>query len=122
MSKALMAGGMFFLLSGPLSAACYYSKLYPAIQNFSYAALAILILLITVSILFDETVGNAIAVKPADVRGVAVLYFICLISTVTIFAFALHRIIALYWLGGLAVVALLVGFLMVYSLGKSNGE
>jgi len=96
--------------------------LYPAIQAFCYAALAILILIITISILFDETVGNAIAVKPTDVRGVAVLYFICLISTVTIFAFALHRIIALYWLGGLAVVVVLVGFLMVYWLGRDNGE
>ncbi|MDB9514107.1 hypothetical protein PN499_23175 [Kamptonema animale CS-326] len=122
MSRALMAGGIFFLLSGPLSAACYYSKIYREIQSFSYAALVILILATTISILFDETVGNAIAVKPTDVRGGAILCLTCLISTVTIFAFALHRIIALYWLGGLAVVLVLVGFLMVYWLGRGNGE
>jgi hypothetical protein len=68
-------------------------------------------------------VGNALALKRTDIRGAAILSLICLISTVIIFAFALHRIIALYWLAGLAVAAVLVGFLMIYLLlGKGDAE
>jgi hypothetical protein len=122
MSKALMAGGLFFLLSGPISAASYYSKLYPAIQSFSYAALAILILILSLCVLFDETVGNAIAVKALEVRFAASLSFICLISSITLYAFALNRIIALYWLCGIAIAAVLIGILAIYLMGKGDAE
>lgn len=122
MSKALMAGGLFFLLSGPISAASYYSKLYPAIQSFSYAALAILILILSLCILFDETVGNAIAVKALEVRIAAILTVICLVGSITLYAFALSRIIALYWLGGIAIAAVLSGILAIYFMGKGDAE
>jgi hypothetical protein len=108
------------LLFSVSSAAAYYSKFSPQIQLFCYVDLIIFIFLGLIAILADESVSNFLEVKPPVVRGVGILTNLILLSSGLIYAFALHRIVAIYFLSGGVLVAISLALFILLGVFYAN--
>lgn len=114
MKKALIAGGVFSFILGPVSALCYGAVLSTTIQSIAYVALIIALIFSLLSILFDSTMGKllypftkelAASISLAVGAGIVIAIFL----SVLIYAIAFKRWIAL----GILAAIFLIGLILI---------